>query len=188
MGLFDAIADIFTGGESDSIFGSVVGAFAEPFLGGFSQPRAQQVSYMPTYSMMPSYPEPQVYPTAAGSVPAIAARAVAAGLPAWSARYPSLWQALQRLRAGGGAASVKNLQAMLSKWGPAAMTGLIGAQAVSDLVSYRMTHKSRRMNPANTKALRRSLRRLKSFDRLSGRVAMQLSRSCKPRRRSKACA
>jgi hypothetical protein len=124
---------------------------------------------------MGGYPQPVM-----ASVP-MAARAVAAGLPAWSARFPALWQALQKLRAQGTKATIEQLYGLLRKWGPASLSTVIGAAAVADLVSYRMRHKPRRMNPANTKALRRSLRRLKSFDRLSTRVSQQLARNCKKR-------
>lgn len=178
-GFGDLVADVgtsfFSGGGDFSW-----GEFAGDIVGGFSQNFTQPVS-----RPMQNYPV-QATPTAAGGVP-MAARAVAAGLPAWSARFPSLWQALQRLRASGNKASLEQLYSMLRKWGPTSLSTIIGAAAVADLVSYRMSHKRRRMNPANTRALRRSLRRLKSFDRLSTRVSMQLSKSCRAPRRSKKC-
>lgn len=184
MGLFDDIggfvgdlgSNFFSSGGSidwGGIAGDVVGSYAASFTQPISQP-------MQNYPMIGT-------PTAAGSVP-MAARAVAAGLPAWSARFPALWQALQKLRAQGTKASLEQLYSMLRKWGPTSLSTVIGAAAVADLVSYRMSHKRRRMNPANTRALRRSLRRLKSFDRLSSRVSGQLARSCRAPRRTKKCA
>jgi len=177
MGLFDFATDLF-----GDLFSNTVADLSGGFLAGVSNnlTTGLPVSY-PVYQ--PEYPvfsEP--IPTAAGSVP-MAARAAAAGIAAWSVRYPALWQAIQQLRARGSRATIQQLWTMTKKWGPTAMTGVIGAAAVSDLISYRMTHKARRMNPANTKALRRSMRRLKSFDRLASRVSMQLSRAGGSRRR-----
>lgn len=188
MGFLDGLGDIFgdlgtayvTGGMEGGDFSW--GGFAGDVLGGFTSSFVQPVG-----RPVATLPAVQSYPVAAGTVP-MAARAVAAGLPSWSARFPALWQALQRLRAQGTKASVEQLYSMLRKWGPASLSTIIGASAVADLVSYRMTHKRRRMNPANTRALRRSLRRLKSFDRLAGRVSMQLSRSCSRKRSTKKCA
>lgn len=183
MGFLDGIGDIvadvgtsFFSGGGDFSWGEFAGDIVGGFTQNLSQPVSRPISSQP----------PIAYPTAAGGVP-MAARAVAAGLPAWSARFPSLWQALQRLRASGNKASLEQLYSMLRKWGPTSLSTIIGAAAVADLVSYRMSHKRRRMNPANTRALRRSLRRLKSFDRLSTRVSMQLSKSCRAPRRSKKC-
>lgn len=171
MGLFDGFLSDFAGDALGDIasgfdFGGFVGGAVSEFV---RQPVAMPVSY-----------GGMAQPVMA-SAPPLAARAIAAGLPAWSARFPALWQAIQRLRAQGTKATIEHLYQLLRKWGPTALSSIIGAAAVADLVSYRMKHKPRRMNPANTKALRRSLRRLKSFDRLSTRVSVQLSRNCKKR-------
>jgi hypothetical protein len=60
---------------------------------------------------------------------------------------------------------------------------------VSELVTFSTTKRARRkrMNPANTRALRRSLRRLQSFERLSSRVSQQLYRRQGMRRSTKRC-
>lgn len=178
MGFFD--------GFLTELAGDVIGGVAEDFsFGGFVGDALSSFAPQPVarpISSMGGYPQPVM-----ASVP-MAARAVAAGLPAWSARFPALWQAIQKLRAQGTKATVEQLYGLLRKWGPASLSTVIGAAAVSDLVSYRMRHKPRRMNPANTKALRRSLRRLKSFDKLAGRVKTQLSGSCSKRRSYKKCA
>ncbi len=171
MGLFDGLigdfaGDVFGNVMEDFSFGGFVGDALQSFA---PQPVARPVSY-----------GGMAQPVMA-SAPPLAARAIAAGLPAWSARFPALWQAISKLRAQGTRATVEQLYGLLRKWGPASLSTVIGAAAVADLVSYRMKHKPRRMNPANTKALRRSLRRLKSFDRLSTRVSAQLSRNCRKR-------
>lgn len=183
MGLFDSIDSIFDPFSGSLGSGSLLD-FGGELLGGFLGNQFSQQSVTPTTwtPNFPVYQPPVVQPTAAGSVP-LAARAAAAGIAAWSARFPSLWQALQKMRANGSAVTVEKLWRQLKQWGPQTMTTIIGAAAVADLISYKTTHKSRRMNPANTKALRRSLRRLKSFDRLACRVSQQLSSAARPKRR-----
>lgn len=184
MGFLDGVGELFADVGTSVFSGGgdfSWGEFAGDVVGGFSSSFAQPVS-----RQLPMQQAPQAYPVMA-TVP-MAARAVAAGLPAWSARFPALWQALQKMRANGTKATLEQLYQMLRKWGPASLSTVIGAAAVADLVSYRMSHKRRRMNPANTRALRRSLRRLKSFDRLASRVSTQLSRSCRAPRRTKKCA
>lgn len=167
MGLFDLF--------SDALSGDVLGLGLD-VLGLGNQPQPFQASYMPTYDFGPPMPapmQPQAIPTAA-TMPLVA-RAVAAGLPAWSARFPALWQFLAKLPAGARP-KIGELLRMLRKWGPTALAGYMGVAAVNDLMTYSSTHKRRRMNPANARALRRSMRRLKSFDRLSCRVSEQLRR------------
>lgn len=178
MGLFD-LFDSFDSGSSILDFGlDALGITGDSSpLGGFSG------SFLPALGSQPFNVGFQQPIQTMATVP-MAARAVAAGLPRWSAQYPNLWQAIQRLRATGAKSGISFLSSMLRKWGPTALTGVIGAAAVADLVSYKMTHKPRRMNPANTRALRRSLRRLKSFDKLSHRVSMQLARTGGSRRRA----
>jgi hypothetical protein len=118
-----------------------------------------------------SFPEPQAYPVMS-TMPAIMR-----GVAHWSARFPNLWQALQRMRGNYGVSmSVDKLWGMLRSSGPAFLASMIGAAALNELFVYHSTHKRRRMNVANTKALRRSVRRLKGFDRLSHRVSSQLAR------------
>lgn len=177
MGLFDGFFD----DVATNFMGSFVNEFGESMGSGLSGFLPQPVSQ----PFGNNYP--QAIPVSAPAVQ-MAGRAIAAGLPAWSARFPALWQFFAT-KMPAVRPDVGTMLRMLRKWGPAAMTGIMGAAAVSDLVKYSMSHKTRRMNPANTRALRRSLRRLKSFDRLSTRVSQQLSKSCRaPRRSSKKCA
>lgn len=187
MGLFD-LSDIFDANISGGdLLGFGLNLFGPTNVGGQSSQQLDfglPVSY-PIYN--PSFPEQgTAVPVLAGSVP-MAAMAGAAGLVRWSARFPSLWQALQKFRAQRIPMTVEKLYGALRKFGPQALTGIVGAAAVADLITYKATHKSRRMNVANTKALRRGLRRLKGFERLSSRVTTQLSRSCGSRRRKKVC-
>lgn len=186
MGLFDGLVDsVFDSFGLDTV-GDFAGQFTSNFLGGFSsqQPAAQ---LMPSYSPPPVYGGVQAYPTAAGSVPAgviAAAGAVARYIPKWSVIYPNLWQAIQKLIGQGvKGITVEKLYQALRKYGPAILATWIGAAAVSDLIAYKTVRRKRRMNPANARALRRSLRRLHSFDRLSSRVKAQLAGSCRVRKR-----
>lgn len=180
MGLFDLVDSIFDPDSGGGFFGNVIQEIGGGFMGGSYGGQPQQtMSYgQPSYAMAGT--------PVMGSVPAVAARAVAAGLPMWASRFPSLWQALARLKGSGSKMSVDKLLGALRKWGPTALSGMIGAQAVSELITYSMVRKRRRMNPANSRALRRSLRRLRAFDNLSHRVTTQL-KSCAPARRKRKC-
>lgn len=178
MGLFDIATDIFTG-DWGGLVGDVFGT------GDFGASSATSlVSYQPpvSYASQPAYPAVQT----GASIP-LAARAAAAGIAAWSVRFPSLWQALQKFRAQNIPMTIEKLYSAMRRFGPQVLTTMIGAAAVADLIAYKATHKSRRMNVANTKALRRGLRRLKGFDRLSSRVSIQLASSCR-RKKLKKCA
>ena len=125
----------------------------------------------------------QAYPVM-GSAPAVISRAGAL-VGASLRNFPSLANSIAALRARGIKATTESLWGMLKKFGPTALEsgGFMTAAAISDLMYYKSTHKRRRMNPANTKALRRSLRRLGAFDRLSSRVSHQLASSCSRRGR-----
>jgi hypothetical protein len=136
-------------------------------------------------------PQPQIWEVAQKKQQAqsLEARAVAVGIPRWAVRFPSLWQAIQQLISNlRQRVTVEQLRGLLRKYGPSFLVGMIGEAAVRELVTYDMTRKRRRMNPANARALRRSLRRLRSFERLSSRVSLQLNRACRTRRHKKMCA
>jgi hypothetical protein len=124
------------------------------------------------------------YPMA-GPQPVMSAVPMIGGVARWAMQFPNLWQALQRIRGNYRVAiSVDKLWGMVKSMGPGVIVGLIGQAALQELFVYHSTHKRRRMNVANTRALRRSVRRLKGFDRLSHRVSSQLARVGGTRRRS----
>lgn len=86
----------------------------------------------------------------------------------------ALQTTVNAMRSQGLRASVGWLAGIIKKFGPAAAVGFL-ASWVEDQIAQRAVfeayaHKGRRMNPANAKALRRSLRRLGAFDRLCARV------------------
>lgn len=176
MGLFDSITSIFDNADTSlsSIFGADSGfvsgitGLADQFSSAGSGTPVAYAQPMPVMSSVP-----------------MVAQAAAAGIARWAVQFPSLWQALQRYRAARIPMTVAKLWSMFKKVGPTVLAGYIGAQAVADLVTYKATHKARRMNVANTRALGRSLRRLKGFEKLSHRVSAQLGRAAgRGRRRS----
>lgn len=184
MGLFDFATDIFAdvagdflgnlGGGSNMGGSSFSGGALPISFGGYNVPQMPQYQTAPdTYQTMAAAP--------------MVARAIASGIPQWAVRFPSLWQAIQRLIAQRIPMTIEKLYSALKRFGPTALTGIIGAAAVSDLITYKATHKGRRMNVANTKALRKSIRRLKGFENLSHRVTHQLASTCKTRRRKAKC-
>jgi hypothetical protein len=110
----------------------------------------------------------QAYPTMA-SVPA-AARAVATVGRSFFAKYPNLATYIQQYRNMGKNVTRAKLWSLLKRFGPEIIVsgGILSAAAVSELMTAGPGR--RRMNPANVKALRRSLRRLESFHHLCVRV------------------
>jgi hypothetical protein len=119
----------------------------------------------------------QAPPQQGGMVPSVqqAVTGLILSVPKWASAFPNLWGYVSRFKRPGRA--IAGLVQFLGRFGPTALAALVGAQVVSELFAYKVTHKRRRMNPANSRALRRSLRRLHSFDRLCHRVQGQLHRS-----------
>lgn len=182
MGLFDSVFSTFDNAISD-VFGSSSGSVlgGSDTGGGSSFPVNGPVYGLPGEP----YPMPQAYPTAAGT-PMIPG--ALGGVARWAFQFPNLWQALQRLRANYRLAiTPQKLWSMFKNLGPAGLAAIIGAAAVNELIMFHSTHKRRRMNVANTTALRRSVRRLKGFDRLSNRVSAQLARASGRRRSRGRC-
>ena len=115
------------------------------------------------------------------AVPAIRAGAMVAR--GFFNRFPNLATAIQQLRARGMNVRRAQLWSLLKRFGPEVLItgGLLTAAAVNELMVAGPGH--RRMNPANVKALRRSMRRLDSFHRLcvsADRLRGSRRRSSKP--------
>lgn len=110
-------------------------------------------------------PIPQAQPVMAAAAPAMRA-AGAMVTRGFFNRFPNLALAIQQLRARGMNVKRSQLWSMLKRFGPEVLVtgGLLTAAAVNELMVAGPGH--RRMNPANVKALRRSMRRLDSFHRL----------------------
>lgn len=127
-------------------------------------------------------PLPPYYPSAPmGEEVAIRGRGLPAlpgGVPRWAQQFPNLWQYLrQKFPFMSPGRALSGLLSLFRKYGPTALVGMLGSAVVGELLTYSVTKKRRRMNVANTKALRRGLRRLKGFEHLSHRVSAQLSRT-----------
>jgi len=95
-------------------------------------------------------------------------------------KWPNLATAIQKMRNAGQNVSRSKLYSMLKRFGPDFLVtaGILTAAGVSELALAGPGH--RRMNPANSKALRRAQRRLKSFHRLcaDSDVLKSRRRSC----------
>lgn len=153
------------GGNQNQIFQGVsnVATLASQF---FPQPTATQLP---------------VVRTQATPVMAPAMRAGAMVARGFFNKFPNLALAIQQLRARGLTVKRSQLWTMLKRFGPEVLIGggLLTVGAVSELMVAGPGH--RRMNPANVKALRRSMRRLDSFHRL----CVTADRLRRPRSRGK---
>lgn len=184
MGLFDDISDFFGGASSISGGGFLSTALdilaPGPVASGF-----QPISYMPSYGFGSGDmgdTSPNVYQTMSG-VPAIAGSAM-------QAARPILFKIAQQLglRALPSVSRAMGIVRRLAKYlSPAATAAALGitASELATLMTISARKRRRSMNPANTKALRRSMRRLQSFDKLAHRVSAQLSHVGGTRRRSR---
>jgi len=183
MGVFDGITDLFDNAVS-GLFGT-----AGSYLGGSGAGSSPVLSlgvqpYTPMSFENPFSPS-SAYAAAPPMSAAVVAGSVAVGR-SLMAKFPSLYAAIVALsQQFGRKFTPEMIWRMLKMQGPGMVIGLIGAAAMNELFVWKTTHKTRRMNPANTRALRRSLRRLKSFDRLAHRVSSQLHRGGKRRSSSR---
>lgn len=105
-------------------------------------------------------------PAVAGAIGGAVARTGAVVGRSFFNKWPNLATAIQKMRNAGQNVSRSKLYSMLKRFGPEFLVtaGIMSAAAVSELALAGPGH--RRMNPANSKALRRAQRRLKSFHRL----------------------
>jgi hypothetical protein len=94
-------------------------------------------------------------------------------------RFPNLALAMQAYRTAGKKVTRGKLYSLVRRFGPEIVIsgGLLTAAAVNELLIAGPG--TRRMNPANTKALRRSMRRVESFHKLCQRSDMLRSRGRK---------
>jgi len=120
------------------------------------------------------YPDPAVWETSASaSVPALMGAAGSSVLRL-AQQFPSLAGFLATMQARGLSMSPQKLWLLARRFGPSALVGmgLVAAEVLQDLFAWKAVGggKRRRINVANSKALRRSLRRLDGFARLSQRV------------------
>jgi len=139
----------------------------------YSAPVAQPISYAQPVRSINS-------PTGLGSTALIPM--ITRGL----SRFPNLLASMQSWRLKGISLTVPKLMVMMRKFGPNFLisAGILAAGAVTELMMYQATHKRRRMNSLNPRALSRATRRLCSFEHRAAKVHRTLSGLSK--RKSKA--
>lgn len=167
-----------TGGNMGFNLGSLIpGAISGlgSLLGGASPSQALSsfTSFLPPLSPPGGIPQnPMAMPTAAGAQ--ALARAGAVVGRSFFNKYPNLAAVIQAWRNRGLNITRAKLWTLMKRFGPEILVsgGILTAAAVSELMVAGPGR--RRMNPANGRALRRSLRRLESFERLCHRVDRSL--------------
>lgn len=121
-----------------------------------------------TNALAPQRSVVSMAPASMAAVPAIAGagRAVATVGRSLFNRFPNLATGIQRLRNAGQKINRAKLYSVMKRFGPEFLVsgGLLTAAAVQELAVAGPGR--RRMNPANARALRRSVRRIESFHRL----------------------
>jgi hypothetical protein len=146
------------------------GVHALGVAGGSTRLAAAHPATFGTYGNLPNFPASPARPVLSSGT-GIAVRSLVAPI-------------LFRIAQATGSRSIPSLQramTMIRQMGrylaPAAVATSLGISLtdLAVLVTQNSRRRRRHINPANTKALRRSLRRLSSFERLSGRVYRQLS-------------
>jgi len=165
------LAGSFTGGSQkmgldlSGIFGTVSSIFGgnqNPVFQGVSNVSSLAQSFVPQATPVMSK-VPQIAGGAMRSIPTISR--------SFFNKFPNLATAIQGYRnIGKSQVTRKRLYGMLKRFGPELLIsgGILSAAAVSELMQAGPG--SRRMNPGNVKALRRSLRRLESFHHLCQRA------------------
>lgn len=168
----------FVGKVGDIFKGSSLPAFQN--IGGVASLAS---NFIPRASGRPpvavtARPAGLVATPAMASVPAVAGAAGRAMVSrGFFSRFPNLATAIQSFRNTGRAnITRKKLYGALKRFGPEMLVsgGILTAAAVSELAVAGPGTK--RMNPANVKALRRSVRRMESFHRLCVKVDKLRSR------------
>lgn len=182
-GIFGGVATALGGLQSGSYLTALsgVGQLGQAFLTQPQPTYAMQPSYsqMPQYGIVPYSPPPppvQAQPVGAFGVagraiatltaPILAKIAVKLGLRS----RPSLTRAMDMVR--------KAAKLLTSPEAVATALGITVAE-LATLITTSNARKRRRMNPANSKALRRAARRIKSFHRLCTHTDVLKSRGRK---------
>lgn len=153
--LFENVAGFFDTGSWDVDWSSVLDVGTD-FASSYFAPSA-------AVAMPVSAASGPAMRSAAG---AIATRGGAVVGRSFFNRFPALAVGIQKLRNAGQRVTRAKLYSMVKKFGPEFVIsgGILTAAAVNELMLAGPGH--RRMNPANSKALRRSIRRVQSFHRL----------------------
>lgn len=171
-GILNAVGGLF--GQASSVpilqsIGQITQAFAPAFASG------PQTVAGPVYGPAPTPSYPQGQPVMAG-VPVIAAGAGAVA----RMTAPILFRIASKI---GRRVSLTGAIAMIRKMGkflmdPAAIAVALGISVgeLATLITAHSARRTRHMNAANPKALRRAARRIKSFHRMCGTIDLLKSR------------
>jgi hypothetical protein len=148
-----------------------------------AQQLLQYVDY-DSSDMASAPPVPGPVQAAGGGLPAIMG-GVGSKL---AARFPLLYGAIQVWRSKGVRMTTESLWNLAKRFGPQMLVtaGILSVGALSELLMHHATRKRRRMNPLNPKALRRSTRRLISFQNKACKVQAVLGGMGGARRRRRA--
>ena len=145
--------------------GSIFGGSQNPYIaqaGGVANTFSSflPATITPAMSMVPAIRG------AGGAMGAIAGRVGGAVGRGFFNKYPNLATAIQGFRNAGRNVKRSQLYSMLKRFGPEFLItgGILSAAAISELVMAGPGR--RRMNPANSHALRRAARRIKGFHKL----------------------
>jgi len=173
MAIFDFFSDLFDGSDGD---GGLGGGLVDAVL--TSSDYLDNEYFPPT--MVAAGPRPSVPAIRPPSIMApapIVAGAVGGMISRGLARFPALLASIMSWRGRGVSLTVPKLMGMMRKFGPTFLitAGVLTAQAVTDLMMYSATHRRRRMNSLNPRALSRATRRLCSFQSRASRVSSVLS-------------
>lgn len=153
-GISSGIGTLLGGGSPSSALTSFTNFLPSLGTGGpFGAPTTQQPGF----------------PVAASGAQAMARVGAVVGRSFFN-KFPNLATAIQFYRNQGKNVTRAKLWSLVKRFGPEIIIsgGILSAAAVSELMVAGPGR--RRMNPANVKALRRSLRRLESFHHLCARV------------------
>jgi hypothetical protein len=148
---------------------------AAGIFGGNQNPYFQNISNVAGlasnfFPQAQAYPAMAKVPQMAGSMGALAGRVGGAVGRGFFNKYPNLATSMQMLRNQGRNIKRSQLYSMMRRFGPELLItgGILSAGAIAELMQAGPG--TRRMNPGNVKALRRSLRRLESFHHLCQRA------------------
>lgn len=165
MGFFDSIGDFDFSSVVDSTYDMMEGVdWGQLIDTGATAFQTYQDYTQPVMAKVPQVIQ-KALPGAGAAGGAIARGGAAVGRSFFN-KWPNLAVAIQKMKNAGQNVSRSKLYSMLKRFGPDFLVsaGILTAAAVSELALAGPGH--RRMNPANSKALRRAQRRLKSFHRL----------------------
>lgn len=155
--------------------GTIFGGNQNPYFQGVSNVANLASQFFPTPGPSTQLAARPMVQSSLGMLPAIGRAGAVVGRSFFN-RFPNLAVVIQGWRDRGVAMTRSKLWSLLKRFGPEILVsgGILTAAAVSELMVAGPGH--RRMNAANSKALRRAARRIKSFHRLCGSIDLLKSR------------